>query len=528
MKAARTSLARAIKHPAKVTKLDLNNAHLPEFPVEVLALKKLTSLGMFRAIEPKIARSGMSIVAHVIPPEIGSLKGLTRLELGGLCMRTLPESIGSLGKLQKLSLNYCEQLVQLPKSLGKLKSLLELELGDTALKELPASIGDLKNLRSLNVSSIKKLPDSITKLTKLRALHLPRELEKLPKGFGKLAALEELSVSLPALRAIASELHKLTKLRELRISFGDEEGGLELPDELSALVGLRVLKAAFLNLTTLPASLVDLHELVELDVAGNQLKSLAPLVARLPKLKQLSFSENALGRGEKKQLDAMMRVAPSKRATMAGAPVAQSGKDQPHPTFLGQATSINSSIMLMVGDASIAARWRGTDNATSGDTDGSDWDTAFKAKWKGGGAKMCVTVPFSGGELQNLDVGGMGGMVEVFRVGEHLVLVEGVFEEHERKHADFLAYVAEPPAKKAKNTSSVTIKSGVIAFVPAPSSGERITKNLGKLNANGSREFDTESESAVIAKLAKGTYEIWREPEVERSWGEAARVIVKR
>ena len=264
------------------------------------------------------------------------------------------------------------------------------------------------------------------------------------------------------------------------------------------------------------------------DVAGNQLKSLAPLVARLPKLKQLSFSENALGRGEKKQLDAMMRVAPSKRATMAGAPVAQSGKDQPHPTFLGQATSINSSIMLMVGDASIAARWRGTDNATSGDTDGSDWDTAFKAKWKGGGAKMCVTVPFSGGELQNLDVGGMGGMVEVFRVGEHLVLVEGVFEEHERKHADFLAYVAEPPAKKAKNTSSVTIKSGVIAFVPAPSSGERITKNLGKLNANGSREFDTESESAVIAKLAKGTYEIWREPEVERSWGEAARVIVKR
>lgn len=525
MKAARASLARAIKQPAKVTKLDLNNAHLPEFPREVLGFKKLTSLGMFRAIEPKFIRGGRAIAPHVIPPEIGSLEGLVELELGGLCMRTLPESIGSLGKLQKLSLNYCEQLEQLPKSLGKLSSLLELDLGYTALKELPASIGELVSLRTLSVSNIKRVPDSITKLTKLRSLHLPREVEKLPKGFGALTALEELSVSLPALRTIASELHKLTKLRELRVEFGDEEGGLELPDEVGALVGLRVLSAAFLKLTTLPASLVDLRELVELDVAGNKLKSLAPLVARLPKLKELSFSENSLGRNEKKLIDAMMRVAPSKRSKMAGAPVEKSGKDQPRPTFLGQATSINSSIMLMVGDAAIAAEWRGTDNATSGDTDGSDWDKAFKAKY-GKSSNMCVAVSFAGGSLLNLDVGGIGGMVDVFRVGDHLVLVEGAFEEHERKHADFLAYVAEPPSKKAKNANTVTITSGVIAFVPAPSSGVRITKNLGKLNANGAKSFATDSEEALIAKLANGTYEIWREPEVERSWGEAARVII--
>lgn len=531
MKASRASLARALDKPAKTKKLDLNNAHLDEFPVGILACKHLESLGMFRAIAPKIVRDkgNITLAPHVIPSGLGTLRALRELELGGLCMRALPESLCSL-PLRSLSLNYCEQLEKLPKALGKLGKLEELTLGYTSeLRELPAAIGDLKSLRVLSAgqSGLSRVPSTITKLTKLRALHLPRSVEVLPKGMGKLAALEELSVSLPALLSIAGELPKLVKLTHLRVEFGDEEGGLELPEEIARLPKLRVLAVAFLKLARLPVELGALRELVELDVAGNRLEELASIVARLPKLQRLSFSDNPLGRNEKKTLDAMMRVSPGKRAALLGAPIAKPGKNQAHPTYLGQAVSINNSIMLMVGDAATAAKWQGTDNGIDGGTDGSDWDKAFKAKWEGR-SNMCVPVAFAGGSLLNLDVGGMGGIVDVFRVRDGIVLVEGAFEEHERKHVDFLAYVTEAASKKAKKAGSFVVASGAVAFVPAPSSGKRITKNLGKLGAHGAKSFSTGNEEAVVAKLDNGTYAVWREGEVERSWGEAARVLLVR
>merc|ERR1711865_618966 len=78
------------------------------------------------ACESLVIRS--NDILTVLPPNLGRLRSLTSLYLGG-----------------------CRSLSELPPSLGRLQSLTSLNLSECSLSELPPSLGELQSLTSLNL-----------------------------------------------------------------------------------------------------------------------------------------------------------------------------------------------------------------------------------------------------------------------------------------------------------------------------------------------------------------------------------------
>ena len=102
----------------------------------------------------KAAQTGTGILdlhnqgLTVLPPEIGQLKLLRKLELDGNQLTTLPPEIGQLRNLQGLLL-LNNQLTALPPEIGQLQKLRELNLDSNQLTALPPEIGQLQNLQQL-------------------------------------------------------------------------------------------------------------------------------------------------------------------------------------------------------------------------------------------------------------------------------------------------------------------------------------------------------------------------------------------
>ena len=92
-----------------------------------------------------------------LPPQIGQLQALTRLDLRGCALVVLPPEIGQLAGLASLDLGLCP-LRELPPQIGQLLALTYLELmGCPLLKELPPEIGQLLALSSLLLYGCKQL-----------------------------------------------------------------------------------------------------------------------------------------------------------------------------------------------------------------------------------------------------------------------------------------------------------------------------------------------------------------------------------
>ena len=79
------------------------------------------------------------------------------LDLGGLDLTAVPESIGQLEQLQELNLSD-NGLTVLPESIGQLAQLQVLNLNSNQLTILPESIGQLTQLQTLQLSPNKLTP----------------------------------------------------------------------------------------------------------------------------------------------------------------------------------------------------------------------------------------------------------------------------------------------------------------------------------------------------------------------------------
>ncbi|HWB04843.1 MAG TPA: COR domain-containing protein [Verrucomicrobiales bacterium] len=160
--------------------------------------------------------------------EAARLSRAKELDLSGMGLTELPESLGKLTQLEELNL-YSNELTALPESLSQLTQLRKLRLFQNKLSSVPESFRGLKNLRLLflNANCIEVLPAWIAELV---------NLEELQLDGNKISTLDE-------------SLGNLRKLRELFI--GGALGG---------------------NLVTdLPASIKDLQRLHTLDLTQNPL-----------------------------------------------------------------------------------------------------------------------------------------------------------------------------------------------------------------------------------------------------------------
>ena len=78
-------------------------------------------------------------LSGAIPPDIGQLRSLESLGLGGNDLTSLPPEIGQLRNLESLDLRY-NRLASLPPELGRLQSLRWLFLSGNPLTSLPPEI----------------------------------------------------------------------------------------------------------------------------------------------------------------------------------------------------------------------------------------------------------------------------------------------------------------------------------------------------------------------------------------------------
>ena len=110
-----------------------------------------------------------------IPSQLGSLSGLTLLEIRGgsgsyvnQLSGTIPRELGNLTDLAHLDLGYNQLGGQIPSDLGKLTSLTYLDLSNNGLTgSIPAALGNLTNLVYLDLSGNKlsgRIPSTLGNL----------------------------------------------------------------------------------------------------------------------------------------------------------------------------------------------------------------------------------------------------------------------------------------------------------------------------------------------------------------------------
>lgn len=103
--------------------------------------------------------------------------------------------------LSALTIDHCDDLVELPSSICGMHSLKTLSVTNChGLSELPADLGKLGNLLILRLyacPNLKTLPGGIYKLDRLKYLDISQcvNVACLPEGIGKLESLEKIDMS---------------------------------------------------------------------------------------------------------------------------------------------------------------------------------------------------------------------------------------------------------------------------------------------------------------------------------------------
>lgn len=163
-----------------VEELDLSRNRL------VTAPKELASLGLLRRLY--LTECGLKAF-----PPVSGLSSLEYLNLDRNAIGKVPDDLPA--SLRWLRLNG-NQITTLPESIGSLARLQRLYLEDNRLSTLPASLEKLSLLEDMDLSgnNLSSLPEAVVRLPKLRNLDLRGNvgLRKLPEGIGGMKALRTL------------------------------------------------------------------------------------------------------------------------------------------------------------------------------------------------------------------------------------------------------------------------------------------------------------------------------------------------
>jgi hypothetical protein len=157
--------------------------------------------------------------------------GKVVLDLCGLGLRTVPESIVHLTKLQELALSN-NKFTSLPSSITKLTKLKKLYLSDNQLTNLPDSIANLTDLQELAIcnNQLTSLPDSIAQLKNLQLLALTKnQLTRLPDSIAQLTNLKQLWLGDNQLISLPNGMQQLTQMKRLKLYRNDV---LNIPPEV--------------------------------------------------------------------------------------------------------------------------------------------------------------------------------------------------------------------------------------------------------------------------------------------------------
>ncbi|GAB3835574.1 leucine-rich repeat domain-containing protein [Hymenobacter jeollabukensis] len=208
---------------------------------------------------------------------------------------TLYRRLGELYNLEELKLHLSD-LKEMPVGFGKLKRLKKLDLSYNDLSAFPVVLYELDSLRELNLghNDLDSLPASLPRLKALRVLNLDdNRFRRYPAAINNLPWLEELYLGNASLRTVPASIGQLTQLRVLELEgFWNHPRRNQL-QELTPIGQLSQLRRLDLHengtIKSLPESLYQLQNLVELDLRGNPIDSAQVDVKRFPRLEKLAI-----------------------------------------------------------------------------------------------------------------------------------------------------------------------------------------------------------------------------------------------
>ena len=207
-----------------------------------------------------------------IPPELGNLDKLQRLDLSGNELSGLiPSELGNLQNLQYLNLDDNELSGSIPPELGNLQNLQYLNLDDNRLRGLiPPELGNLQNLQTLRLfyNDLRgSIPSELGNLRNLQYLTFQANglCGPIPPELGNLSSLQSLNLFANQLSGpIPPELGNLSSLQSLDLRRNQLSG--EIPPELSKIDSLQFLGLAENQFSgCIPPALLD----ERYDLSGN-------------------------------------------------------------------------------------------------------------------------------------------------------------------------------------------------------------------------------------------------------------------
>jgi len=256
------------------------------------------SIGNFSSTLNTIVLSQSKIKGH-IPMSIGSLKGLTWLDLGNNNLTgNIPSTIGGLEGLQRLYLggNKIEGSIQ--EDICQLKNLGELYLSNNAISgSIPNCISNLNRLQSLYLSSNRlesPIPLDLWSLENLLFLDLSSNFlgGYLPPNIKESIVIVHIDLSQNRITGnIPSIIGAFESLNYLDLSRNSFQGNI--PQSFGDLKGLDILNVSYNNLSgVIPKSLEALSHLKYLNVSFNELSGEIPSTGPFENFTAKSFLGN--------------------------------------------------------------------------------------------------------------------------------------------------------------------------------------------------------------------------------------------
>ena len=198
--------------------------------------------------------------------EKAKLSSETTLDLSGLKLTAIPESLDQLAELESLDLSDNE-LTTLPESIGQLANLKYLNLSRNQIVAIPERLPhDLDDLSFYN-NRITFIPTSISACDKLTRLELGRnQITSISDCLARLTKLQNLFIYNNRIAIIPDSLAQLTKLRNLDLN---DNQIIAIPNSLGKLTNLNRLELSNNRITAIPTSLAALTNLTALYLHGN-------------------------------------------------------------------------------------------------------------------------------------------------------------------------------------------------------------------------------------------------------------------
>ncbi|MBU0721657.1 GNAT family N-acetyltransferase [bacterium] len=221
-----------------------------------------------------------------IDESIQSPQEITRLDLSGNNLRSLPESIGILSHLLVLNLSN-NKLNSLPEVMKNLSRLSNLDIRRNSFTQLPDILEHIP-LRSLNASSNKISDISVlAQCPSLRVLDLSSNLlENIDNVFAPDNELRTLNVSSNYIKDMKNAFSSLTKIVRLNLN-----GNLitEIPHAIGVLGEIEELDITDNRLQTIDEAFFAL-DVERVDLSSNRLSSLH--LHSLESLEEIILDEN--------------------------------------------------------------------------------------------------------------------------------------------------------------------------------------------------------------------------------------------